>query len=67
MVIKNTPESNFVMVSKKFLFDKSLKLSDRGLLITLLGFPKDWQFSINGLTSILPDGRDAIQASIKRL
>ena len=67
MIIKNKAQGNFVMISKEILKDKRLKLKERGLLATLLSLSDDWTFSLRGLASILPDGRDAIEKSFKRL
>ena len=55
------------MVSKEILKDSRLKLRERGLLVTLLSLKDDWDFSIRGLAAILPDGRDAIDKSFKKL
>lgn len=55
------------MVAKDIFKDKRLKLQDRGLYTTLLALPDDWDFSIRGLASILPDGRDSVEKSLKRL
>ncbi|WP_091760843.1 helix-turn-helix domain-containing protein [Butyrivibrio sp. INlla18] len=67
MVLKNETQGNFVMVSQNILHDKTLKLFDRGLLITLMSLPDNWNFTINGLATILDDGRDAIRAGLDRL
>lgn len=32
----------------------------RGMLLTLLSLPPDWDFTVEGMTKILPDGRDRI-------
>jgi len=37
------------------------------MLVTLLSFPDNWDFSIAGLTKILPDGKSSVSASIDRL
>ena len=67
MILKNKTQGNFVIVSKSIMHDKSLKLFDRGLLITLMSLPDNWVFNITGLTRILSDGRDAISSGINRL
>ena len=66
-VLKNKIDGKFIVVSRNILKDKRLKLVDRGLLVTLLSLPDKWNFSIRGLAVILPDGRDAIRASLSRL
>ena len=35
--------------------------------MTLMSLPDNWDFTINGLTKILCDGRDAISSGLKRL
>ena len=67
MILKNKTQGNFVIVSQSIMHDKSLKLFDRGLLITLMSLPDNWVFNITGLTRILCDGRDAISSGINRL
>ena len=47
--------------------DNELPLRERGLLATILSLPDTWDFSINGLVSILPDGKKSIYSSIKIL
>ncbi len=55
------------MVSQSILHDTSLKLFDRGLLITLMSLPDNWNYTLNGLVTILADGHDAVGAGIERL
>ena len=67
MILKNETQGSFVIVSQMIMHDKSLKLFDRGLLITLMSLRDNWEFSINGLARIVVDGRDAISKGIERL
>lgn len=66
-VLRNRTQSNFTMISNAILHNKKLRLFDRGLLATIIGLPDNWDFSVEGLTKIVPDGRDAISRSIERL
>ena len=66
-VFKNKTQGNFVQVYKGILKDVTLTLKERGLLVTLLSLPDEWDFSINGLSHILPDGRDSIKSGLKVL
>lgn len=66
-VLKNKTQGRYVNVCKSILENKSLSLRDRGMLVTLLSFPDNWDFSIAGLTKILPDGKSSVSASIDRL
>ncbi len=44
-----------------------LSLKERGLLLTLLSLPNGWEYSIKGLSCILPEGRDSIRATVTSL
>ena len=67
MILKNKTQGSFVIVSQSIMHDQSLKLFDRGLLVTLMSLPDNWVFNIAGLANILSDGRDAISGGINRL
>ena len=66
-IIRNKAKSNYITVSRGILKDKRLSLRDRGLMITLLSFADDWDFSVRGMTSILSDGKASVQKSLQRL
>ncbi len=55
------------MISNTILKDKELSMKDRGVLCTLCSLPNGWDFSINGLSAIVPDGTSSIRASIENL
>lgn len=67
MILRNKTQSQFTIVDNNILKDPRLKLKDRGLLITLLSLPDNWEFSVSGLTKIIPDGQKAIQTGLKNL
>lgn len=58
---------NFTTVMNAFLRDQNINLVDRGLLMTMLSLPDNWDFSIRGLAAIVPDGKSKIETSLKRL
>ena len=67
-VLKNkTKRDNFLIVSKIFLQDTNLSLTERGLLATMHSLPDDWNFSIAGMSKILPDGDSKIKAALDGL
>ena len=66
-VLKNKTQGNFTMISNGILRNKDLHLKERGLLVTLIGLPDKWDFSINGLVAILPDGKDKIKTGLQEL
>ena len=66
-ILKNKTHGNFTMISNTILKDKELSMKDRGVLCTLCSLPNGWDFSINGLSAIVPDGTSSIRASIENL
>ncbi len=66
-VIKHECDGGYARVANQILTDRSLKMIDRGMLATITGLPDSWDFSISGLCKVVPEGKDAIRASIKRL
>ena len=48
--------------------NNQLSLRDKGLLLLLLSYPPNWEFSVASLSKVSNhDGKDAITASLKRL
>ena len=67
-ILKQRRERGYTIIPNDILESQELSLKDIGLLCYLLHLPEDWQFSIDGLVSILPfDRRAAIMASLNRL
>lgn len=67
-ILKNPNIGKFTIVPNKVLKDNSLSLKARGLLVTLLSLPDDWEFSENGLCKIFPkDGQTSIRSGLKEL
>ena len=67
MIQKEKPTGNFTQISNGIFKDTRLNLTDRGLLTTLISLPPTWEFSVEGMAAILPDGRGRIRNSLKRL
>lgn len=66
-ILKNKIQNNFTMISNNILRDKELTMKDRGVLCTICSLPDGWDFSIAGLSAIVPDGVDSIRSSILNL
>ncbi len=64
---KNDVTRNFTKVSNSILQDRNLSLKDKGLLVTLLSLSEGWNFSIKGLSAIVPEEEYAITSSFNRL
>ncbi len=66
-VFKNKKQGQYVNVCKDILKNSSLSLRDRGMVVTLLSLPDNWDFNITGLSKIIPDGKSAIRSSLANL
>lgn len=67
MAILRNHTQGFTIVNSDILKNPELKLKERGLLITLLSLPDNWEFSLEGLCMILPDGKASIRTSLQIL
>ena len=63
---KNT-DNGFVAFSTKVIYDNSLSLKEKGLLVTLLGLPQDWNLTVSGLSKITNDGETSIKSALNNL
>lgn len=58
---------NFTIVSSLFLRSKEISLKSLGLLLRVLSFPDDWDYSVAGLVFICKEGKTAIDSALKEL
>lgn len=67
-IMRNRTQQGYTNVNNSIFRDKRLSLKARGLLCTMLSLPDCWEFSENGLQSILPaDGKTSIRTALKTL
>lgn len=58
---------NFTVINNHVLQNKNLSLKAKGLYAFMWSLPPDWDYSVNGLVSVLKEGRDAINEALKEL
>ena len=67
-IMRNRTQQGYTNVNNGIFRDQRLSLKARGLLCTMLSLPDCWEFSENGLQSILPaDGKTSIRTALKTL
>ena len=54
-------------MSNQHFKNKSLSLKAKGLLSLMLSLPDDWNYNMQGLTSLSRDGIDSVRSVIKEL
>lgn len=58
---------NYSIISNAFLRDTNISLKAKGLLAIIMSLPEDWDFSISGISTLLPEGKTAIYSAINEL
>lgn len=66
-IVKSEAPRQFFTVGMDVAKDQRLSLTERGMMLTLLSLPPDWDFTVEGMTKILPDGRDRIRTAMNNL
>jgi len=65
--IRRVKTAAFTTINNTVLRDSGLSLKAKGVMVTVMGLPDDWDFSVAGLISIVKEGRTAIYSAIKEL
>lgn len=60
-------EKDYSVIDNHLFKDKNLSLRGKGLLALILSLPDDWKYSIEGLSSLVPDGRNTVIKSLDEL
>ena len=58
---------NFTVMSNLHLRDKELSLKGKGLLSIMVSLPEDWDYTIDGLTSLCKERKPTIIATLNEL
>lgn len=58
---------NYTVMSNYHFKEKNMSLKAKGLLSLMLSLPKDFDYSISGLSKICNDGKDSIRSALKEL
>lgn len=66
-IIRVQRNKNYTVMANYHLKDQNLSLKAVGLLSKLLSLPENWDFSVNGLVSIVKEGRDAVRSCLAEL
>ena len=59
--------NSYTVVNNAVVRDTSLGATERGVLLTMLSLPEDWNFSIKGLAKLFPDGERKIATALKKI
>ena len=59
--------TNYTTIDNGIFKDKRLSLKAKGLLVTMLSLPEEWNYTIEGLSVILKEGSACIRSTLSEL
>ncbi|TXE18580.1 helix-turn-helix domain-containing protein [Psychroserpens burtonensis] len=65
--IKVDKNRNFTVINNTIVNDKRVSCKARGLFFTIMSLPDNWDFTISGITKILPESKKTIYRIINEL
>lgn len=66
-VIKRIKQNNYTTISNAFLRNRDLSLKAKALLAMVMSLPDNWDFTVNGLVSLVKEGETVVRGAIKEL
>lgn len=66
-VIRVNNTKGFTVMSNYHFQDKEISLKAKGLLGLMLSLPSNWNYSVNGLVTIVKENKTAVQTALKEL
>lgn len=67
VTVKNYEMKEFVIIQNALFQNKKISLKAKGLLGYMLSLPSDWDYTIEGLTKSLLEGKASIQSTLNEL
>jgi hypothetical protein len=65
--IKVQKDTNYTTINNTVIKDKYLSLKAKGLFLTIMSLPNDWDFSISGIAAVILEGEKAVYHAINEL
>ena len=66
-IVKAGEFKDYTLIENACLRDKAIDIAERGLLVTMLSLPDNWDFNGVGLSSILPCGKTKVYNTLNKL
>lgn len=65
--LKQHKKNGFTIIDNTIIRNKDISLKAKGMMLVLSSLPNGWNFTENGLTSILKESRDSVRTTLKEL
>lgn len=66
-VIRVEKTKDYTVMSNSHLKNKEMSLKAKGLLSLMLSLPDEWDYTIEGLTTLSADGKESVRSALKEL
>ena len=66
-VFRVSKNRDFTVIANSVFKDRRLSAKAKGILVEMLSLPKNWDYTLKGLTTLFSDGIDSIRQGIKEL
>lgn len=66
-VFRVNKSRDYTVMSNHHLRNRELSLKAKGLLSLMLSLPDEWDYSVAGLVSIVPDGKAAVGSALREI
>lgn len=66
-VFRINKNENYTVMSNYHFKERGMSLKAKGLLSLMLSLPKDWDYSVNGLSNLSKDGKDSVMSALSEL
>lgn len=64
---RRNKSASFSTIDNTVTRDKNLSLKAKGLILTVMGLPENWDFSVQGIVAIVKEGKAAVYSAINEL
>lgn len=66
-VFRINKNENYTVMSNYHLKEREMSLKAKGLLSLMLSLPREWDYSVMGLTALSKDGKDSVMSALSEL
>lgn len=65
--VRRQKDDSFTTINNFVIRDKTLSLKAKALLLTVMGLPDTWDFSVAGIVAIVKEGKAAVYSALNEL
>lgn len=66
-ILRKQQRNQYTVIDQSIFKDSTLSMKAKGLLCQMLSLPDGWDYSIEGLTTLVSDGESAVRSALREL